>query len=478
MPTSFQCDGNVQTTRCFPCPVSPRVPRARRHHCGRSGRTPGTRQRSAERRRVSLTTDGIDAAWTTERGSFRVARLTDRIGHRTITPAPDPFILRLKDGTTIRASAMHVRSGPKSEKLHAVDHASRYTERLGGKAVRVELEDPATGLRVTWRALARDGSRYLRQEVTLTPTRAPMPVSEIVLLDLEAKDAAVVGEVKGSPIVAGNIFFGFEHPLSTHVGERNARHRCRSAASCRCAPARRSPFRRCSAHGDRAVAPRFPRLPRARTRPPVPDLPALQLLVRPRLLQQVRRGRRARRDPRLRRRTARQSAGVTLSSFLFDDGWDDSQDALALQCRVSRTGSPISGGGREVQAAPGRLAVAVGRLRQAAQGAAAVRQGAGLRDQRWRLRALGPEVLPALPRHLRATSSSSTASTSSSSTAPATPSRVVPGARFDSDFDAMISLIGDLRQVEAGPLRQPHHRHLPLAVLAALLRLDLARRRG
>ena len=58
------------------------------------------------------------------------------------------------------------------------------------------------------------------------------------------------------------------------------------------------------------------------------------------------------------------------------------------------------GGGAVLWRGARRLDVAVGRLRQAEGGAPRVWEGAGIRDERRRVRAVGPEVLPALPRDL------------------------------------------------------------------------------
>ena len=55
---------------------------------------------------------------------------------------------------------------------------------------------------------------------------------------------------------------------------------------------------------------------------------------------------------------------------------------------------------------------------------------------------------------------------------------VVKGSAFDSDFDAAIHLISDLRAGEAGPVHQPYDGHISVAVLADVCGLDMARGRG
>src|SRR5512146_1181722 len=137
---------------------------------------------------------------------------TDKMSSQGLEQAA-PFVLILGDGTILRASDLEV-VGSATAALRPEANASRASDRLPGQAVTFELQAPQTPLRVTWRAILRDGSNYIRQEVTLTATTADVPIAEVRLLDWRAADARVVGTVKGSPIVAGNFFAGFEHPLS------------------------------------------------------------------------------------------------------------------------------------------------------------------------------------------------------------------------------------------------------------------------
>ena len=59
-----------------------------------------------------------------------------------------------------------------------------------------------------------EGSHYVRQVVTVKAVGADVPISRAELIDLPLRGASVSGSVLGSPIVAGNLFVGFEDPLS------------------------------------------------------------------------------------------------------------------------------------------------------------------------------------------------------------------------------------------------------------------------
>ena len=140
-----------------------------------------------------------------------------------IQPVPMlPFALLLGDGTVLRATRMKMMSPPSATDLTPNAEASRLAERVPGKAVVVELEDESGRLHVEWRVVLRDGSNYVRQEVTVAAKSEDVPVREVRLVDFHVPYATVVGTVKGSPVVAGLLFAGFEDPLSSCAvaGER------------------------------------------------------------------------------------------------------------------------------------------------------------------------------------------------------------------------------------------------------------------
>ncbi|HEX9107938.1 MAG TPA: hypothetical protein VF832_11935 [Longimicrobiales bacterium] len=162
----------------------------------------------------------IEGVWSAGADGLRLRRLTDRLGGTRIEPAAHAFALLLADGRTLTSADMRLTRAPALTRLPANPGASRLAERSPGRAIAVELEDGEHRVRALWRAVLRDGSRYLRQEVTLRALGAPLAVKEIALVQARAgapgtgSAPRVAGEVKGSPIVAGNVFLAFEHPLA------------------------------------------------------------------------------------------------------------------------------------------------------------------------------------------------------------------------------------------------------------------------
>ena len=55
----------------------------------------------------------------------------------------------------------------------------------------------------------------MRQVLTLKAIGKDLPISRVELVNVPLAQAVVAGSVQGSPIVAGDLYLGFEHPLST-----------------------------------------------------------------------------------------------------------------------------------------------------------------------------------------------------------------------------------------------------------------------
>jgi hypothetical protein len=164
--------------------------------------------------KLRLSNSAIEAEWRFQEDGLVANTLTDRLTNRTISLATNAFVVSLRDGTVLKSSEMHVLGRPRTEKLDPDPNASQLAARFGGWQIEVNLSDPGKRLQVAWRAILRDGSAYVRQEVTLSAIGKDLPISSVRLVDVTIPGVRVYGAVKGSPIVAGNLFFGFEHPLS------------------------------------------------------------------------------------------------------------------------------------------------------------------------------------------------------------------------------------------------------------------------
>jgi len=422
-------------------PLAGRLGRADRAPAG-----PGAARLAAQGDELSLANDDVAAAWSTAGGVLRAVRLEDRRNRTTLAPSPDVFVLALAGGTEVRSSAMRVAGPPRVERLAGDPAASRLVERSGGQQVSVALADASSPLRVTWRAVLRDGSAYLRQEIRLETAGAELPVLRIALVDLAIPGVEVRGAVTGSPLVAGNLFLGFEHPLA---GAASDGGRARAWLD-RALPLRPGTAPAYSSVVGVTTPGQLRRdflayLERERAHPyrtflhynswydlgyfnAYDQAGALAVIDAFGTELEVRRG-------------------VALDSFLFDDGWDDHQTLWHFNAGFPDGFAPVRAATAKYGAAPGVWMSPWGgygqprqeRLRYGrAQGFETDEGGFALSGPRYyaRFRDVCLDMIRTYGINQFKFDGTGNAATA------------IPGSEFDSDFDAAIHLIGELRTVK------------------------------
>ena len=162
----------------------------------------------------SLSNQEISASWSVQGGVLRPQSLTNRFTGVTIRLAGDAFTIVPKEGVVLNSSDFKIVGEPSVEEIaNPTTESSRAADRLKGRQIRVELQDPSGQLHVTWKALLRESSNYVRQIVTIHAAQ-PTGLAQIVLIDAVLPGASLSGPSKGSPVTAATWFVGFEHPLS------------------------------------------------------------------------------------------------------------------------------------------------------------------------------------------------------------------------------------------------------------------------
>ncbi len=243
-----------------------------------------------------------------------------------------PFSIALRVGSVLQAKDLVVNGAARIEHFTPDPTAARYTERLPGIAVHYALNDPAGRFTADWAIILREGSQYIRQLLTIHAGVQPAEVSDISLIDLHHRSVELTGVVKGSPLVDGNFFLGFEHPLS-QCGVVAGRATCELQRAVPIGTGQSVEYSSVVGFAQPGQMRRafLTYLERERAHP-IPDISALQqpsvsiLASSPRYTQQDALGRiRAIGDELNKKR------GVTLDSFLFDDGWDDHNDLWRIR---------------------------------------------------------------------------------------------------------------------------------------------------
>ena len=193
------------------------------------GAAPGKAQGKIAGGEIVLENKAVSLAWDRSEGRFAPKHVEDKLSAETLSlEDAECFQLALDSGGTIKARDLRITGGPHVENLTASQDSCRLAERIAGKQITVTLASADENLEIRWRGILRDGSNYVRQEITLTAKNEPLGIREIVFWELPAENAEIKGIVDGSPVVAGNIFFAYESPLSKCllVQQETPRIRC------------------------------------------------------------------------------------------------------------------------------------------------------------------------------------------------------------------------------------------------------------
>jgi hypothetical protein len=295
-----------------------------------------------------ITADGPRMAldWTVSHGVLRPGVLRDLVDGTTTPLGSEIFrvVVGIPDDAAAKAAPVAVDGEPAKPKpasrqaiidassfsaatptvidLPADPSATRLVNRLPGRAIEVALSDAEDGLSAIWRIELRSGTSYVRELVTIIAGDDAKDIREVRLFDRALPGARIAGSVDGSPIIAGDLFLGVEHPMAANRIEQGMAIAAmprrvelpagkRTTASLVLGVARPGQMRRDFLHY----------LECERARPYQPylnyntwyDIGYFSRYSEPEALETV----------RLYGEELVRKRGVRLDSLVFDDGWDD-----------------------------------------------------------------------------------------------------------------------------------------------------------
>jgi hypothetical protein len=392
----------------------------------------------------------IEAAWQIRDGRLTSLTIRDKTPHAGFMDATlalnGPFSIELKDIGVFRTSELQLRNPATVEQLTPNPSASRASDRLPGVTVHYPLADPAGQFQADWALTLRQGSSYIRQLLTITAGRKPLPLSGIVMIDVRTPGIAVSGTVKGSPLIAGNFFLGFESPLSESsvAGDRGVSELHSGVPIGAGQSAQYSSVVGVTPAGQTRRA-FLTFLERERAHPYRTflhynswfDIGFFNPYTQQEALNRIH----AFGDELNKKR------GVTLDSFLFDDGWDDTNDLWKIRPDFKDGFAPLTKAAAEYGTAPGVWLSPWGGYGPAkrARVVTAKRDGYEIVD--------GGLALSG-PRYYKLFHDAVTGMVKNYGVnqfkldGTGNVDQVVKGSAFSSDFDAAIHLIGDLRQLK------------------------------
>ncbi|NJD30812.1 MAG: enterotoxin [Gammaproteobacteria bacterium] len=393
-----------------------------------------------------LENDAVGFSVDSRSASLRPVALENGFVARTTRLQGELFTITLRADKSKRlASQFRLEGALACRPVVAMPGAARAADRRAGQSLEGSLSDPVSGLKVRWRALLRDGSNYVREELELlAPGGADL--SAVALLELDIPGSRVLGTVSGSPVVTDTEFFGFEHPMAdARVIDGHAGSWLRRALPLRAGvPARYSAVLGVAPRGQlRRGFQAY--LESERAAPfrtflhynswydigyftPYTEAEALAVvgafgthLVNAR--------------------------GVRMDSFLFDDGWDDTSRLWQFSRAFPAGFGPLRDATAKFGAAPGIWLSPWGGYGPPRQARLATARAAGYEADDQGLALSGPRyfqlfhdtTVELLRRYgINQFKLDGTGS----------PDKVTPGSEFDSDFAAAIALIGDLRAIK------------------------------
>lgn len=406
---------------------------------------PGAARCSIEGDAAQLANASLRFALATKDGALRPLAFDNRFVGDAHALQGEWFVLTVRDGRTIPAGQLRLEGPLACEKVTAMPGASRAALRRGGMMLHATLANAGDGLRIDWHVTLRDGTNYVREEIRIQPIR-DIDIARVDMIDLDLPGAVVDGTVDGSPIVDGERFFGFEFPMAAArvIGGHAVmslkrelplragvavdysavfgvapRGQLRRGFHAYLENERAHPFRTFLHYNSWYDIGYFNRYTQADALREI-DAFGAQLVKR---------------------------RGVTMDSFLFDDGWDDPTRLWQFNDGFPEGFAPIRAEAEKSGAAPGiwlspwggygpprkqRLAAA------RADGYAVDEQGIALSDPQYF--ALFSGVTSKLLREdgINQFKLDGTGS----------PDKVTPGSPFDSDFAAAIMLIDRLRAIK------------------------------
>ena len=178
-----------------------------------SGKEIGAAASNKDGDTYALGNNVISASFTLKDGRLQLREISDVLNGKTLNcESGNLFFIRQADGRVVNAADCKLTAGPKFEPLVIDPKSVRRAGRLPGRCLTATFADANGKLRLQWRAVMTDGANYLRMEMDVTSTADDCVIQETAWMGLAVPGVRVVGRTDGSPVLAGNFFFGCEDP--------------------------------------------------------------------------------------------------------------------------------------------------------------------------------------------------------------------------------------------------------------------------
>lgn len=183
------------------------------------GPAPGAAAAAKGAGAYTLSNNILKAGFLNKNGTLSFNGLTSKWGP-VAKAGGELFIINLKDGQSIKASGLKA-SNVSIVPLPANPKAFNLAERFPGKAVTATFQALDGTLRISWRAVLRDNSHYLRQELGMESSR-PIQMKNIVAMQYElvegkAGKPRISGNARGALVINDLAFTALETPMGINT---------------------------------------------------------------------------------------------------------------------------------------------------------------------------------------------------------------------------------------------------------------------
>ncbi len=166
---------------------------------------------------IRIQNEALSVSWARGAGGISPSMVKDEKAQTELTRSGELFKIVLEGGHILTSSNFVIEREPVIRELPLNPRASRTAATRAGRELEVPFISKEANLRVVWRAIARDDANYIREELEISAGQGSAPIREIRWIEEPAPNDCSAGEVDGSPVVAGNFFFGIEDPMAANV---------------------------------------------------------------------------------------------------------------------------------------------------------------------------------------------------------------------------------------------------------------------
>lgn len=185
------------------------------------GSDPGPALATRDGAVFTLSNHALSVSWDLGAPPRAGIRLVNKLTSATYALG-EPCSVLFGDGT--EAGFGTPIADPKISEVSPTQRTPRFSEGLRGE--QVEADFGVRHMVVHWRAVLLNGSNYVRQEFTFKSQNGDEDIKQVRLVSAAVPDATVSGSVLGSPITTKTLFLGFEHPMSVSTVD-HGRAECR-----------------------------------------------------------------------------------------------------------------------------------------------------------------------------------------------------------------------------------------------------------